>query len=72
MARLLNISDVQSQCWQRLKTHYAARLIEWRTRLENPTIEERERIALCWQIDAAKKLLAFEDEARKNVTGAGE
>lgn len=71
MANVLTLIDVQSQCWERLKKHYQAQLAEWRARLENPNIEERERIALCWKIDTAKNLLAMEDTARKNVAGAG-
>lgn len=71
MDKVLNIIDVQTQCWERLRKHYEQQLVKWRARLENPNIEERERIALCWQIDTAKNLLALEVEARKNVAGAG-
>lgn len=69
---LLNLHDIQTACWGKLKKHYEAKLAEYRIRLENPNIEERERVALCWKIDTIKGLMLLDQEARKNVAGAGE
>lgn len=69
---MLTPSDVQSECWTRMKKQFETQLTEWRGRLENPNIEERERLALCWKIDTVKQILMAETLVRKNVAGAGE
>lgn len=64
--------EVQSEVWQKLMAHYKPLLAKHRNRLEVPNIEERERVALCWQIHAIKQLIAMGEPDEKNVTAASE
>lgn len=71
MKPILNPNECQSETWQKLMKHYKPMLAEKRSRLEVPNIQESERVALCWQIDTIKKLIALGEPDVKNVTGAG-
>lgn len=68
----LNPLDIRSQAWEKLLSHYKPILAKHRARLENPDIEERERIGLAWQIKVIKGLIAHGDLDAKNVAGAGD
>jgi hypothetical protein len=68
---ILTPHECQSETWQKLMKHYKPLLATYRNRLEVPSIQESERIALCWQIDAIKKLIALGEPDAKNVAGAG-
>ena len=70
--RILSNMDIDTACWRKLKAHCNESLTEMRARLENPRIEESERVALCWKIDTVKGFLALGDPTQKDVTGAGE
>jgi hypothetical protein len=61
----------KSSVWEKLVAHYSEKLAKARQRLENPDIDERERIKLCWQIDTIKSLLALGEQDSKDVAGAG-
>ena len=63
--------EVASPLWQKLKDHHESVLAAKRARLENPRIEERERIQLAWQIDTVKEFLALGEPGRKQKTDAG-
>lgn len=71
MKMILTPFECQGETWQKLMGHYKPLLAKYRTRLEVPDIDERERIALCWQIDTIKKLIALGEPDGKNVAGAG-
>lgn len=62
----------KSSTWEKLVAHYTPLLAKHRARLENPNIEERERVKLCWQIDTIKNLLALGEQDKKDVAGAGQ
>lgn len=63
--------EAASPLWQKLKTHHESILAQKRSRLENPRIEEKERIQLAWQIDTLKEFLALGEPERKKETDAG-
>jgi len=63
--------EIASPLWQKLKSHTEAQLERKRSRLENPRIDERERIQLAWQIDTWKELLALGEPERKQEIDAG-
>lgn len=67
---ILTQFDTQSPTWTKLLAHYTPLLAKHRARIENPGIEERERIALAWQIATIKDLIALGEV--KNVAGAGD
>lgn len=69
---VLTNAEVNTECWRKLKAHYVEVLAHMRSRLEQPRMDERERTALCWQIQIVKEFLAIEDQAQKNVIGAGQ
>jgi hypothetical protein len=71
MKVIMTPHECQSETWQKLMKHYKPMLAEKRARLEVPNILESERIALCWQIDTIKKLIALGEPDAKNVAGAG-
>lgn len=62
----------KSSTWEKLVAYYTPLLAKHRARLENPNIEERERVKLCWQIDTIKNLLALGEQDKKDVAGAGQ
>ena len=68
---VLTKTEVNTECWRKLREHYEEVLAGMRARLEQPRMDERERTALCWQIQTVKEFLAIEEQAQKNVTGAG-
>lgn len=68
---ILTKHECQSETWQKLMAHYKPILARHRQRLEVPDIPESERNALCWQIDAIKKLISLGEPDAKNVAGAG-
>lgn len=70
--QILTSHECQTEVWQKLMTHYKPMLAKHRRRLELPEIEERERVALCWQIQTIKQLIALGEPDEKNVAGAGE
>lgn len=57
--------EVQSALWAKLTEHYTPTLAKHRARLENPAIDERERIGLQWQIKVLKDFLALAEPERK-------
>lgn len=63
--------EAQSALWQKLVSHYTPLLAKHRARLENPRIEEKERIELCWRIAAIKDLFELAEPERKKETDAG-
>lgn len=69
---ILTKHECQSEVWQKLMKHYKPLLAKHRARLEVPDIPESERIALCWQIQTIKQLIALGESEQKNVAGAGE
>lgn len=69
--QILTPFECQSETWQKLMRHYKPLLAKYRARLESPSTEERERVALCWKIDTIKQLIALGEPDEKNVTGAG-
>lgn len=69
--QIFNQFECQQEVWQKLMMYYKPLLAKHRNRLEVPDIEERERIALCWKIDAIKELIALGEPDIKNVAGAG-
>ena len=54
----LELHEVSSSTWHKLKTHYEEVLSKKRERLENPRIAESERIQLAWEIHTIKDFLA--------------
>lgn len=62
----------KSSTWEKLQAHYKPLLAKHRARLENPSIDDRERVALCWKIDMIKGLLALGEQDNKDVAGAGQ
>lgn len=64
--------EVNTPLWEKLTEHYKPLLAGYRSRLENPLIQESERIALCYQIKGIKDFLALADEpTQKKVTAQG-
>lgn len=53
----LNDFEIQSSTWLKLSTYYKDKLSLYRARIENPNLDEKARIALCWQIKVIKELL---------------
>ena len=64
----LSPHEIATPLWNKLTEHYSPILAKHRARLENPGIEERERVALCWQIKAIKDFLALAEPERKKET----
>ena len=62
--------EIASPLWQKLTEHYTPLLAKHRARLENPLIQESERIALCWKIAAIKEFFDLAEADRKKVTDA--
>lgn len=55
----LNPHEINTSVWQKIEAHYTPILAKYRTRIENPRIEEKERIELAWKIASVKELLAL-------------
>lgn len=68
----LSQSEVQSPLWVKISNYYSSMLVKYRGRLENPRIEERERLELCWRIYEIKNLLMLAEfsEPTKKVADA--
>jgi hypothetical protein len=60
----LNDFEIQSSTWQKLSEYYRTKLADYRARIENPTMDDRARLALCWQIKVIKELLDHAEPAR--------
>jgi hypothetical protein len=63
--------ETATPLWHKLSEHYKAELAKHRGRLENPSLTEKERDALCWRIHEIKNLLDLAEPDRKKVTDAG-
>lgn len=63
--------EIATPLWQKLVEHYTPILAKYRARLENPRIDEKERIELCWRIATIKDLFELAEPARKKVGDAG-
>ena len=67
---ILEKHDIESPLWHKLKTHYDVEIAKYRARLENPRIQEVERVELCWKIEAIKRFFALAEPERGKETGA--
>lgn len=63
--------EVGSPLWQKLSEYYTPQLQDLRNRIENPTMDEKVRVHLCYKIQFIKDFLAMAEEPkRKKETGA--
>lgn len=51
--------EINTAVWQKIDDHYKPILAKYRARIEQPRIEEKERIELAWKIAGVKELLAL-------------
>lgn len=61
----LTPAEAGTPLWQKLVEHYQGELAEFRRRLEEPNMEERVRVSLCWRIQMIKELIALGDPDEK-------
>lgn len=57
--------EVAQPLWSKLVDHYTPLLAKHRARLENPALQESERIALCYKIQSIKEFLALAEPEQK-------
>ena len=62
--------DIAQPLWSKLVEWYTPTLAKHRARLENPRIEESERIELCWKIAAIKDLFSLAEPVKKAESDA--
>lgn len=63
----LSQHEASTPLWGKIEKHYSAELTRYRARIENPRIEEKERIELAWKIAVIKGLLASASEEQKSA-----
>lgn len=66
----LSPHEVGQPLWQKLVEHHEAELVKLRARIENPRINEAERIELAWKIHTIKRFLALGHPATETVADA--
>lgn len=65
----LTPAEAGTPLWQKLVEHYQGELAEHRRRLEDPNMEERVRVSLCWRINEIKKLIALGEQDEQERAG---
>lgn len=64
----LNPHEINTSVWQKIAEHYTPILAKYRARIENPRIEEKERIELAWKIAGIKELLAMAEPEQEKTS----